>query len=248
MFSTLVSVLLALTGVAVLLHRIGMWATWRYLARNPEPTAADGALPPITLLKPIKGLEDGLEANLRSFFEQDYPGAIQIVFTSTAAHDPGMAIARRIALEYPQVESAFVHARDDFGLNPKVANMQGGLQAGRHDLLLQSDANVRLHPGYLRALVGYMQTQEPRSSAAWSSAKASVRLRRRWRTCSCTAFTAPGVCMAKSSPTSRACSASRCCSSAASSRRSAALRWSRTCSPRTTRSARSTRSTASASR
>src|SRR5262245_26855471 len=111
MFSTLVSVLLALTGVAVLLHRIGMWATWRYLTRAAEPAAPAGPRPPISLLKPIKGREDGLEANLRSFFEQDYPGAIQIVFTSTAAHDPGMAIARRVARDYPQVESVFVHAR-----------------------------------------------------------------------------------------------------------------------------------------
>jgi ceramide glucosyltransferase len=197
MFSTLVSVLLALTGVAVLLHRIGMWATWRYLARNPEPAPPDGPLPPISLLKPIKGLEDGLEANLRSFFEQDYPGPIQIVFTSTAAHDPGMAIARGIALEYPQVESVFVHARDDFGLNPKVANMHGGLQAVRHDLLLQSDANVRLHPGYLRALVGCMQAQAASLVGSLVVGEGERSAAAVLENLQLTAFTAPGLCMAK---------------------------------------------------
>jgi ceramide glucosyltransferase len=197
MFSTLVSVLLALTGVAVLLHRIGMWATWRYLARTPEPTVPAGALPPISLLKPIKGLEDGLEGNLRSFFEQEYPGAIQIVFTSTAAHDPGMAVARQVARDYPHIESAFVHARDDFGLNPKVANMQGGLQAVRHDLLLQSDANVRLRPDYVRALVGYMLAENASLVGSLVVGEGERSLAATLENLQLTAFTAPGLCMAK---------------------------------------------------
>lgn len=197
MFSTLTSVLLALAGVAVLMHRIGMWATWRYFARTPQPVASEGPLPPISLLKPIKGLEDGLEANLRSFFEQDYPGSMQIVFTSTAAHDPGMAVARDVARDYPHVEAVFVHARDDFGLNPKVANMHGGLQAVRHDLLLQSDANVRLQPGYLRALVAHMLAQGASLVGSLVIGEGERSAAATLENLQLTAFTAPGLCMAK---------------------------------------------------
>jgi ceramide glucosyltransferase len=196
MFSTAVSVLLALTGVAVLLHRIGMWATFRY-TRRARPHAWGGPLPPLTLLKPIKGTEDGLEDNLRSFYAQDYPAPLQIVFTSTDATDVGMAIARRIAAAYPHVETAFVLAREDFGLNPKVSNMQGGLQHARHDLLLQSDANVRLSPGYLRRIASVMIAEEASLVGSMVVGVGERSAAATLENLQLTAFTAPGLCMAK---------------------------------------------------
>jgi ceramide glucosyltransferase len=198
MFSTLVSVLLGLTGVAVSLHAIGMWATWRYLRRKERTAAAlPSELPPLSLLKPLKGDEDGLEANLISFYEQDYPAALQVVFTSTDADDPALAVARRVAQRYPHVETAFVLARPDYGMNPKVSNMHGGLQAVRHELFLQSDANVRLRPGYLRALVGQMLAQD---ASLIGSLVVGVGERTPGATLEnlqLTAFTAPGLCMAE---------------------------------------------------
>lgn len=196
MFSNAVSVLLALTGVAVLLHRIGMWATFRF-ARRSAANEASGPLPPLTLLKPIKGTEDGLEDNLRSFFTQEYPAALQIVFTSTDASDPGMAVARRVAADHPHVRTEFVLAREDFGLNPKVSNMQGGLSRAQHDLVLQSDANVRLSPGYLQRIVAEMLA---RDASLLGSLVVGVGERSAAATVEnlqLTAFTAPGLCMAK---------------------------------------------------
>ncbi len=196
MFSTAVSVLLALTGVAVLLHRIGIWATFRYTTRARSHTFG-GLLPPLTLLKPIKGSEDGLEDNLRSFYEQDYPAPLQIVFTSTDVADPGMAIARRVATAYPQVETEFVLARDDFGMNPKVSNMQGGLQRARHDLLLQSDANVRLTPGYLRRMTSVMLAENASLVGSLVVGVGERSAAATLENLQLTAFTAPGLCMAK---------------------------------------------------
>jgi ceramide glucosyltransferase len=196
MFSTAVSVLLALTGVAMLLHRIGMWATFRYTGRARSHAFA-GELPAITLLKPIKGVEDGLEENLRSFYEQDYPAPRQFVFTSTDAVDPGMAIARHVAAAYPNVETVFVLARDDFGMNPKVSNMQGGLQRARYDLLLQSDANVRLSPGYLRRVVASFLGQDASLLGSLVVGVGERGAAAALENLQLTAFTAPGLCMAK---------------------------------------------------
>lgn len=199
MFSTTTSVLLALTAVAVLLHRIGMWATLRYVARGRTRAAGIDAapFPALTLLKPIKGTEDELERNLRSFYEQDYPAELQVVFTATDAGDPGMAIARRLAAEYPHVATDFVLARDDFGLNPKVSNMQGGLQRAAHDLVLQSDANVRLSPGYLRRIVTVLLGEK---ASLLGGLVVGVGERSPFavlENLQLTAFTAPGLCMAE---------------------------------------------------
>ena len=197
MFSTLVAVLLAMAGVGLLMHRIGMWAVWRYTARTPRTPQELGSWPALTLLKPIKGSEEGLEKNLLSFYEQNYSGPLQIVFASTDAADEGLVVARAVAARYPAVESEFVIARDDFGRNPKVCNMQGALLRARHELVLQSDANVRLQPGYLQRLVARMQSEQ---AALIGSLVVGVGERSPGavlENLQLTAFTAPGLCMAK---------------------------------------------------
>lgn len=155
MFSPIVSIFLGLTAVGVLLHLVGLWSMLRLTGRRPK--IAEGVeLPPLTLLKPIKGLEDGLGDNLRSLLSQDYPAPLQVVFCATEVDDPGMALCRRVAREFPAVRCDFVRSKADFGHNPKVSNMQGGMVRARHELVLQTDANVRVAPGYLRSLVGEM--------------------------------------------------------------------------------------------
>ena len=197
MFSTIVSVLLALTGVAILLHRIGMWAAWRYTGRVTPSMDPALTLPPLTLLKPIKGREDGLEDNLRSFYEQDYPGELQVVFASTEASDAGITVARQVAARYPHVHTDFVLARADFGLNPKVCNIQGALQAARHDLVLQSDGNVRIGPGYLRRIVGEMIAERASLIGSVVVGQGESSAAAKLENLQLTVFTAPGLCMAK---------------------------------------------------
>ena len=155
MLAVLTIVLLACAGLAVALRAIGVWASLRH-ARLATQRAADTDLPPVSLLKPIKGREEELEQNLRSFFEQDYPAPIELVFASTELDDPGIDLARRLAREYPHVPARFVRSDPTFGLNPKVSNLRGALDAARYDLVLQSDANCRVKRGYLRAVVGEM--------------------------------------------------------------------------------------------
>jgi ceramide glucosyltransferase len=157
MFSTAVSICLALTAVALLLHRLGVWATLKHTADRRGGAAK--RLEPLTVLKPIKGLEEQLEQNLRSFFEQEYGAPLQFVFSSTEANDLGIALARTVAAEYPALQVRFVTSDASFGLNPKVSNLAGGLRAAEHDLVLQTDANVRIRPGYLESVADeFMQT------------------------------------------------------------------------------------------
>ncbi|MEM1418211.1 MAG: glycosyltransferase [Myxococcota bacterium] len=147
--------LLGLAGGALVLYAAALVATWMHMRRRPE-RAPDDALPPVSLLKPLKGLEDGFDANLRSFFAQRYPASLEILFSATEADDPGLARAKELALEFPDVPVRFIVSDPDFGLNPKVANLAGALRAARYDLVHQSDANVRVPPTYLRDIVGEM--------------------------------------------------------------------------------------------
>jgi len=193
---SLESLWLALTGVTLVGHLVGMLAALRYTGRlrAAEPV---GALPGLTLLKPIKGLEDALRENLESFYAQRYPGPLQVVFASAEPGDPGMAVAREVAAAHAHVPTSFVLAREDYGLNPKVGNLRAAMLSAEHDLVLQSDANVRLRPGHLRRMVATLQAED--ASLVGSlvvgtgerSACATVE------NLQLTAFTAPGLCAAK---------------------------------------------------
>lgn len=150
-------VFVGLAGLALVLFFVGIAATWRHTRRRPPlGDIPDDALPPVSLLKPLKGLEDELEENLESFFVQDYPAPFEIVFATTESDDPALPIARRVAARHPSIPVRFVLSDDGFGLNPKVANLAGALAAVRYDLVHQSDANVRVEPEYLRTIVREM--------------------------------------------------------------------------------------------
>lgn len=153
-------------------------------------------LPPVSLLKPVKGLEENLEGCLRSFFEQDYPGALELVFASATREDPAIAVARRLAREYPQVAVRFVLSDENWGLNPKVSNLQGALQAARYDLVLQSDANVWAPRDYLRSIVSEMVSENGSLLSSLVSGIGERSVGAAMENLQLSAYVAPACCVA----------------------------------------------------
>jgi ceramide glucosyltransferase len=108
-------------------------------------------MPPLTLLKPLHGAEPGLDANLASFFQQDY-SAYEILFCARSAEDAGLAIAREVAARYPETPVQFLSTggQPDY-INAKVASMELMEAAARHDIFVISDSDVRVTADYLRS-------------------------------------------------------------------------------------------------
>ena len=152
MLANLPWIILSAAVLAYGVFGLGVIATLRHTRRRPRGPGED-AMPPVSLLKPLKGDEESLEANLETFFAQDYPGTIQIVFATAEPDDDALPVARRVAARHPEIDVDFVLSDPDYGLNPKVSNLAGALRAAKHDLVLQSDANVRAQPDYLRRIV-----------------------------------------------------------------------------------------------
>ncbi len=195
MFPLASMVLLACAAIALVVHLLGMWSAWRHVSR-PRPDVPDENLPPVTLLKPLKGREDELEENLRSFFEQQYPAPVQIVFASTEADDPSLALAREVAAGYPDADTAFVQADPGYGLNPKVCNLKGALEATKHDTIVQSDANVRFRPGFLRELLGEFTAEEASLQGCLVVGSGERSLGAALENLQLSAFIAPAMCAA----------------------------------------------------
>jgi ceramide glucosyltransferase len=111
--------------------------------------------PPVTIYKPLKGVDEGLEENLRSFFRLDYP-AYQLLFCVADPDDPAIPVVQRLLAEFPRQDGQLVIGCPVFGLNPKVESLSAMERYRKHDTILISDSNVRVRPSYLRETACYL--------------------------------------------------------------------------------------------
>ena len=133
-------------------------AAVRYRGVRPAPLRAEalGNAAPISILKPLAGLDDGLEENLRTFFEQDYAD-FEILFAVRTADDPAMAVVERLRARYPNVPSRLIVTGEPPYANAKVFSLDRMLVAARHDLLVMSDSDIRVTPGMLAVIAAEFQ-------------------------------------------------------------------------------------------
>ena len=139
-----------LSSTCFLLLSIAAAINFRRRSR-PAPKA-DYALPPVTLLKPVCGLEPGLEENLESFFQQDYPD-FEIVFGARDASDPALRIVRDLQNHYPAVKVKFVLSGEPDRPNAKVCSLEKMHAAACTNYFVVSDSDVRVTPNYLRDVI-----------------------------------------------------------------------------------------------
>ncbi len=129
-----------------------VWAAARFMA---APVRASGYKPPVTVLKPVYGLDKGLEENLLSLCRQDYPD-YQIVIGVQRTTDPALPLLQRLAQEYPDRITLVVKPSEPV-VNGKVQNLVNALEQARHEILIISDSDVRLAPDYLSAVVAPLE-------------------------------------------------------------------------------------------
>jgi ceramide glucosyltransferase len=139
--------------VAGSLYSLACLATLRVVvgrARRPRP--APEAWPPVTVLKPVCGLEKGLRENLRSACLQDYP-ELQVVLSAQERDDPALPLLHEVEREFGPGRVTVVAAAGSRAANGKIRNLIGAFPHARHDTLVTSDSDVRLRPDYLKAVV-----------------------------------------------------------------------------------------------
>lgn len=120
-------------------------AAFRRRAPAPAPAAFR---PPVTVLKPVCGLEAGLYENLRSFCDQDYP-AYQVLFGVQDEGDPATGVVRRLIAEFPGADIALIIGDAAGGANPKVGNLGNMHHAAEHDFFVIADSDMRVGATWL---------------------------------------------------------------------------------------------------
>ncbi|MGA2192919.1 MAG: ceramide glucosyltransferase [Nitrospirota bacterium] len=123
------------------------------------PGKATDFMPPVSILKPLKGIDDNLFDNLESFCKQDYP-EYEIVFALRDLTDPACKVALKVKDKYPDQDITIVAKWCDDGLNPKVNNLIPAYRVSKYGLVLVSDSNVLVEKDYLREIVRHMEDPE----------------------------------------------------------------------------------------
>ena len=106
---------------------------------------------PLSVLKPLAGVDDGLEANLRSFFEQDYAD-YELLFAVRDAGDPAVSVVERLQAAYAARRSRLIITGEPPYPNAKVYSLDHMTREARHDVLVMSDSDIRLGRDFLRTV------------------------------------------------------------------------------------------------
>jgi len=113
--------------------------------RSPEA-------PPVTILKPVKGMDAGSYENFASFCRQEYAGPVQLLFAAASADDPVIPVIHRLMAEFGGSDISLVINPAIHGPNYKVSNLINAFPQARHDIIIVCDSDIRVPPNYLASV------------------------------------------------------------------------------------------------
>jgi ceramide glucosyltransferase len=120
-------------------------------ARQQSSLGSDDAhLPPVSVLKPVHGLEARLKENIESFFRQDYP-SYEILFAADEADDPALTVVREVCARYPHIRTQILITGTPWP-NPVVYSFHCLAEAAANEILVTTDSDVEVGPRYLREI------------------------------------------------------------------------------------------------
>jgi len=118
---------------------------------------AETPLPGVSILKPITGVDPHLYNNLETFFQLNYPlDKHELLFCVQDKNDPAIPLIENLRMKNPHVSSAIFVGGENVGINPKINNLMPGYKSSRFDVIMVSDAGLRMLPEALLDMVSYL--------------------------------------------------------------------------------------------
>jgi ceramide glucosyltransferase len=120
--------------------------------RLSRPSVPERQMQPVSILKPLKGIDPEIFESFSSHCEQDYP-EFQLIFGVSDPADPAIEVVRKLQTKYPDVPIELIVCERILGTNIKVSNLAQMLPAARHEILLVNDSDIRVPRDYLRQVI-----------------------------------------------------------------------------------------------
>jgi ceramide glucosyltransferase len=127
-----------------------LWSAAKFLLeRNKAGETRTPALPPVSILKALKGIDPEIYESFRSHCLQDYP-EYEIIFGVSDPNDPAIESVKALEREFPDRRIHLMVSPKILGANVKVSNLAQMLAEARYDCLIVNDSDIRVEPDYLR--------------------------------------------------------------------------------------------------
>jgi ceramide glucosyltransferase len=145
--------LLGIAAIPFIYYSIALFSGWRFFRQSAnQPPAASGFTPPVSILKPVRGLDPDAYENFASFCRQDYP-EYEIVFCVGDRSDPVLPVIEKVIADFPQQTIRVLFGSGREATNDKVAKLARLSQEAKYEILVINDSDVRAEPDYLRKVV-----------------------------------------------------------------------------------------------
>jgi ceramide glucosyltransferase len=125
-----------------------IWAARRYASESKVPLALVSDLPPVSILKPLKGMDPEMYESWGSYCLQNYP-EYEILFGVSDANDPAAALVEKLQCEFPRQSIRLVMCGKDLGANGKVSSLAQLAAEAKYGIFLVNDSDIRVAPDYL---------------------------------------------------------------------------------------------------
>ena len=130
-----------ITSIAIAIARLRRSASDKRLFNHP----------PVSLVRPLCGIDNYAAETLRSTFELDYP-CYEILFCVASAKDPALPLVKSLIATYPKAAVRLLIGDDRVSTNPKLNNVVKGWRAAAHQWIVIADSNVLMPRDYIQWL------------------------------------------------------------------------------------------------
>jgi ceramide glucosyltransferase len=144
---------LFIAAIPFIYYLIVLFSSWRFFQTSSDerPRSSDFT-PPVSILKPVRGLDPDAYENFSSFCHQDYP-EYEILFCVADATDPVLPVIEKLIQNYPEHQIRVLYGTGRVAANDKVAKLARLADEAQYETLVINDSDVRARPGYLRIIV-----------------------------------------------------------------------------------------------
>jgi ceramide glucosyltransferase len=144
---------LAFAAIPFVYYLIALFSSWQFFRGAAGRNLSDpGFTPPVSNLKPIRGLDPDAYENFASFCRQDYPD-YELLFCVGEENDPAVSILQKLARDFPERRIRILFSSGGVGSNDKVVKLARLVSEAQHEVVVISDSDVRVQPDYLRTVV-----------------------------------------------------------------------------------------------
>src|SRR5260370_29852658 len=135
---------LVLAAGPLVYYLLSLYCTVEYfLALRRSPPRDDSFAPPVSILKPVRGVDHDAYENFASYCRLDYP-EYELVFAMTDPHDPVLPLVQKLQRDFPDRSIRYITDVPRVGENSKVNSLCRLVKEARCDLLVMTDIDLRV--------------------------------------------------------------------------------------------------------